>query len=254
METEKQLKVPVYKQNCPVCGRPTILARSVAESHDIDDSALWYFCLCGVVFQEKPHVPELKDNQYILNHKEIKEYDDISIHLGKTYGSIIEEATYGRKMLDVGFSVPNNMNFFKERGWITWGIDNNKDIKETDYIINDDFETTEKLYKGQFDLVWMAHILEKFQDPIRAIYKAKEILEEGGVLFIETPDIDFMHTMNMSDWQHWKRKENYIMWSERALCRELEKAGFNILVKYRNYYKRFGYYHNLHIVAQKIYY
>ncbi len=241
-------------KSCPICTRPSILARSVAESEKIEDAGLWYYCSCGVIFQKDSPEPVIKDKQYIENHNVVKEYEDISIELGRTYAPIIEQITYGRKMLDVGFGTDNNMQFFKERGWITFGIETNKDTEESERIIKSDFETTDKLYKENYDLVWMAHVLEKFRNPIFGLERAREILSDGGVLFIATPDIEFQYSTPLPEWQHWKRKENYVMWSEKALCRELEKLGFNIITKYRNYYKRFGYYHNLHIIAQKIYY
>ena len=253
-EEKKEAKVPVYKQKCPVCSRPSINAISIDEGKDVKGSGLWYFCSCGVVFNRDMPDPVVHNQSYIDNYNDIKGYNAVSKQLGRTYAPIIEEAVYGRKMLDVGFCTEHNMKFFKDRGWITYGMDTNKDIVESDRIMRDSFETTDKLYQESFDCIWMGHVLEQFQNPLGAIAKAKVVLEPGGVLFITTPDIDFMSTIPHADWQHWKKDENNIMWSERALCKQLEAQGFTILVKFRNYYQRFGFYHDLHILCQKVFY
>jgi len=244
----------VYPTKCPLCGRPTAYAKSVSESKDPKDAALWFFCSCGIAFQKEPPKKKLKDQKYIDAHYKLKEFDLVGHHAARQYSPLIEELTYGRKMLDVGFAVPNNMDYLKERGWITFGIENNVDTVETDRIFKDDYETTEKLYQKTYDLVWMGFVLQQFRNPIGALQRAYDILQDDGVLLITTPDIDFLYNKTGESFPHWKKGENYIMWSERALCRELEKIGFNIIMKRRNYYQRFGYVYDVHIIAQKIFY
>jgi len=244
----------VYPKQCPICRRPTAYAKSVSETANPEDAALWYFCSCGVCFQSEPPELKIKDSKYVGTHLKIKEYDIIGHHAAKQYSPLIEELTYGRKILDVGFGPMNNINYFKERGWITFGIDTNKDIVESDRLIKDDFETTEKLYQKTYDLVWMGFVLQQFKNPIGALKKAYDILQDDGVIFISTPDTDFLHNKTGNLFPHWRKDDTYIMWNERSLCRELEKLGFNIIMKRRNYYQRFGYDHDLHIIAQKIFY
>lgn len=246
--------IPVYKKKCPICTRPTIQASSVSETEKLEDAALWYKCLCGVMFQSECPTPEPKDQDFIDNHHKLKQYDVVGRHGAYTYAPLIENIVYGRKFLDVGFGAGKTLEYMRERGWIGYGIDNNKDIKETDRIYKDDFETTEKIYQGEFDCIWMGFILEKFHNPLGAIEKARQILSDDGVLVIFTPDIDFLYSKPGDQWTHWKAKENYVLWSQRSLCRELENMGFNVVVKHRNYQQRFGYYNDLQIIAQKVYY
>ncbi len=224
------------------------------ESEKKDDAALWYSCTCGVLYQPDPPSFDIKDKSYIKKHFNKKEYKDIARYKQRIYSPIIEELTYGRKMLDVGYATHIGMDYLKKRGWITHGIENNKDTVETDRILHDDFETTNKLPNNAFNLVWMSFVLESFRDPLRAIEKVYGILKEEGVLFIATPDIDFLVSKPPDEWGWWKRKEHYIYWSQRALCRELERRGFNIILKQRNYFQRLGYYHDLQIIAQKVYF
>ena len=253
MKKDVQEEVIIRPKNCPICKRATIYASNIVEDNNVSQGCIWYKCSCGIIFQSECPERIIKDRKYIDNHLAIKEYDDVSIHAPRTYGNFIEEMTYGRKMLDVGFCTDNVMNFMKKRGWITFGIDNNESIQESDRIIKDDFENTNRLYEKTYDLVWMSFVLEKFKDPLKALMIAKEILQEDGVLYIATPDIDFLYNRPYA-WPHWNRKENYILWSIRALERELQKMGFEVKLKQRNFASRFGYDHNIHMIAQKVYY
>jgi len=224
------------------------------EGKEKDNAALWYSCVCGVMYQPDPPAFEVKDKKYIAKYLNTKEYKDIGKYKQRIYIPIVEELTYGRKMIDVGYTTHTGMDYLKTRGWITHGIESNKDTRETDRILHDDFETTNKLPNDSFNLVWMSFVLESFRDPLRAVEKAYGILKEDGVLFIATPDIDFLTSKPPDEWGWWQRKEHYIYWNERALCRELECRGFNIILKRRNYFQRLGYYHDLHIIAQKVYF
>ena len=253
----KQEEIKVYKKKCPVCDRPSIHARSIAESQDLKDSALWYSCSCGVTYQNDPPETSAKNASYIQKYKDIKEYEDIADYRARIYAPIVEELTYGRKLLDVGFTIKNNMEHFQKRGWLTFGIDNNEATETTDRIQKIDFESEDifKVYPHRFfNVIWMSFVIEWFKNPCAAIEKAWHMLEEDGVLFISTPDTDFLYSKPPTEWSWWNRKEHYIYWNERSLCRELEKRGFNIILKRRNYYQRLGHYHDLQIIAQKIYF
>lgn len=242
-----------YKKKCPVCQRPTLKASNIQESEAPDDKALWYSCLCGIMFQQEPPEKVLKNSQWAMAHFDIKEYAEVGTHAARVYAPIIEELTYGRKFFEVGFGSGIVIDHMRSRGWVSFGMDSNKDIQETDRLMRDDFETTDRLYTKQYDLVWMSHVLEKLHDPIGALKKAYETLQEDGVLYIATPDLGFLYNEPHA-WPHWSRKENYIIWTEAALVRELEAIGFEIILKRRNFHKRFGYYHDLHIIAQKRFY
>jgi predicted SAM-dependent methyltransferase len=137
---------------------------------------------------------------------------------------------------------------------VTFGIEDHEAAQETKRLFKANFEETEQLYKNTYDLVWMGHVLEKFRDPLSALWKVREILQSNGVLFISTPDIDFLYSKPHGEWTHWNKSENNIMWSSRSLKRELERLGFTIIVCRRNYYSRYGFYHDVHIIAQKTYF
>lgn len=249
-EKKKKQQMPVYLRKCPISGKPTLSAVRVIEDGNEENIGLWYKSPAGVIFQSDKPDKRDKDVKYIEAHSKVKENEEVYIHSARTYVNVIEELTYGRKLLDVGFCTPHVMDFFSKRGWISFGMDFNKDTEETDRIMKADFEKTTEIYERTYDLVWMSFVLEQFDDPLASLVKAHKVLQDDGVIFISTPDIDFLYN-EPNSWSHWRSGEHNIMWSEDALCRELEKIGFKIIVKRRNFASRFGYHHDLQIVAQK---
>lgn len=49
---------------------------------------------------------------------------------------------------------------------------------------------------GQFDLILMSHVLENTLDPMRSLRIARELLRDGGYLFIDTPNIYYNDLVN----------------------------------------------------------
>ena len=241
----------VYPQTCPICSIDTNTALRIVSKEDGDSD--WYFCTCGVVFQKDKPGHGHYDDKYIGQYAGAKEADLIQVHAAKTFAPIIEELTYGRKMLDVGFNLPQNMHFFRERGWVTTGLDINPTFKGESSILTGNFETYCE-FKQEYDLIWMSHVFEHFDDPINALKKCRELLSETGVLYLSTPDIDFMSKTGTSNWPHWTKNEHYIMWNLRSLVRELERLDFNVVLKRRNYSSRFTSWFDIQLIAQKKYF
>ena len=134
--TESDKSVNIEPKACPVCNVTTNYVYLLQEENG--QKGMWYRCSCGVIFQSEYPTGEY-DSKYFHNIDAAKESKVKLSHAGYTYANIIEELTYGRMMLDVGYCSTKNMDFFKERGWLPWGIDINKDIGGQG-----------RLYKGDF--------------------------------------------------------------------------------------------------------
>jgi len=230
---------------------------------------MWYRCSCGVIFQSEYPTGEY-DSKYFINIDTAKEAAVKLSHAGYTYASVIEELTYGRMMLDVGYCSTKNMDFFKERGWLPWGIDVNKDIGGQGRLYKGDFLTydfnipasTKELkelaggdsFERKFDLIWMNHVLEHFNDPLAVLRKAYNLLSETGVLYIGVPDADFILKTGVEGYAHFKKAEHYTLWTEDALKREVERIGFKVILSRRNYSSRYSSWYDVHLIAQKRYF
>jgi len=263
-------KKSVVPHNCPVCGVSTNYIYRIKEK-DSDEALDWFRCECGVIFPDNVHVsrPDDVDSVAVLRDKKLK--PAIS-HAARTYAPLIEELTYGRMILDVGFSGSSiNIDYFRDRGWLTWAIDVNQDIEPKGNIYKGDFTTYDfslskhmaKIEKeigvGEkavrlFDVIWMGHVLERFARPMEVLHKAYNLLNETGVLYISTPDIGFISKTGVPFYPHWKSKRNSVLWSETALKREVERIGFKVIMLRRNFCSRFFKWYDIHLICQKKYF
>ena len=239
----------VYPLECPICNISTNYVLSITD--DKEDNSIWYRCNCGVLFQKDLPAHDVYNDEYLNKYKEAKNVNEVLTHTARTYAPLIEELTYGRKLLDVGFGLPNNMDYFAERGWIVKGIDVNKTFKNREDVIIGKFGSIE--LEDDYNLIWMNHVIEHLDKPLEALKEAYNLMPEDGVIYIATPDIDFISKTGIGNWGHFKKREHYVLWSERALVKELERIGFNIVMKRRNFNKRFVSYWDVHIIAQKSY-
>ena len=255
----------IYPQNCPVCGVTTNYIYRI-EDRGTDGISTWYRCNCGILFQDKLPAHDCYNTDYITK-RTVPEYTKRVCTSAYTYSPIIESLTYGRKMLDVGFTIVNTMEYMEKRGWLTWGIDINKSVKNKN-CVNADFITynfdidiakdvlventgSTDIIKREFDLIWMNDVLEHFNEPLKGLKKVKDLLSETGIVFISTPDIGFINKTGVPAFPYWKPAEHYVMWSERALKRELERLGFNIVMCRRNYSATYNSFYTIHCIAQK---
>lgn len=234
-------------KRCPICEYDAPLEYGLKT---IKGQSSWTICKCGALFQKE--YP--KENPY--TEKWYNEYAERKTRAGRVdwwarvYCVLVEDITYGRKYLDVGFGLPETIRIMRERGWITEGIDNNAPEAKDCSIIKADFEKHDFLEK-KYDFINMGHVLECFRDPVGALIKAYDLLNNHGVMLITTPDVEIMYTLGFHQWGYWNEKEHYIYFSMRTLLEHLKKIGFNIVMQRNNLANRFLYTNDMHILVQK---
>jgi len=265
-------EIKILPKRCPVCGIEGLYAYAMQEGNT-DRRAVWYHCNCGVVFQK-----DFPDHT-VYNEDYLKLYDGADewgkrkvkaqfIHPAVIYAPLIEELTYGRMMLDVGFGLVYNMEYWTKRGWLTWGIEVNSAVQPKKNIykgtfLEFDFNprigkeelkalTGKEKIERKFDLIWMSHVLAHFNEPLKALQRAYDLLQPDGVLYISAPDIEAIQKRGVSAFPYWRKQEHYTMWSERALKRELERLRFKIIMCRRNLTDRFSNRHDdIHLICQR---
>jgi len=256
LEAEKQSQsdTPI----CPVCrGQAVTYMLHKMENVDTKQTSLWWHCVCGVVWQNKIPVDVCKQfgKEYLdILLKDKRKYADSMAYPSRVYGPLLEEMTYGRKMLDVGYASPYSMMSFAKRGWVAYGIDNSPVAEETPRLIKADYETFKFPDDLKFDLIWMSNVLENFSDPLMALEKAYNLMPENGILFLATPDTDFIYHNSPRDFSHWNPETNHILWSGRKLKAVLEEMGFEIILHRKNFEHRFTSWDAQHLIAQKKFY
>ena len=91
----------------------------------------------------------------------------------------------GMKILDVGCKYNNTIPFFKNKLGMEWeGID----VMPYDIEVKQmDMTNLENLEANYYDFVFVCHSLEHCYNPFQALGEFKEVLKDGGWLFISLP-------------------------------------------------------------------
>ncbi len=227
---------------CPVCGEKIKTSFTVKEEDGT--SVDWLWCVCGSIFHQKGIKKDYFNEDYLKEIKEFKMVEDRYHLITRTYVPLVEELTYGRKFLDVGFGLPILIEDMRKRGWVSDGID----LIKNDYITGD-FETYR--FTDKYDFIFMGHVLESLKNPIGALYKAHELLNPSGVLMVMSIDAEAVWVTGMSQFGHWQSKEKWLFFSERQFKKVVKRLGYNIILKRKNFAKRWLAWNDFHVICQK---
>jgi SAM-dependent methyltransferase len=233
-ETNKDL-------HCPSCGEDVKLSFVMAD----EEKTTWIFCSCGTVFHQKQVDKAYFDEKYLNKYLDYKAFDERQDYLERLYVPLIEELTYGRRFLDVGFGSDYHLVSLRTRGWVTNGID----LIENKYI-KGDFETYD-FKNDRYDLILMGQVLGSFANPMKAIFKAKSLLMPNGVLMITAPDTDIMYAHGMFAFGNWNPKEKWVMFSENGIRKILESMNFKVILTRKDMERRLIGWNHYHVIAQK---
>ena len=238
---------------CPVCASYVSHVYFMQDGNSKRQSK-WYACSCGVVFQQK-HPFGVYDSAY---RKKYATFDsktkDAYEHPVRIYAPIIEESLYGRKALFIGCPTFHQNEAFRARGWVDYTIDKNSSYEPGDRAFVADFEDFKFPEGLKFNLIWIYSTLECFLDPVKALSRCKDLLTEDGILFIASPDTDFINTRASCNFIHWKDEYNHIMWNKRSISRHLDSQGFNQILLKSNHERRFPATDDFHGIWQKKFY
>lgn len=152
------------------------------------------------------------------------------------------ERVWGGKgrLLDLGCGPGFLLKAARDRGWKTAGADVSSfatayarkryGIQE---ILTGPLEEVAFPLES-FDVVTLQHVIEHFRDPVRMVQRIKGWMVSGGLLWIETPDIDSGTAKREGNhWTHIKVPEHLFYFSERTLTRLLVGQGFEVCSAHR---------------------
>jgi 2-polyprenyl-3-methyl-5-hydroxy-6-metoxy-1,4-benzoquinol methylase len=160
-----------------------------------------------------------------------------STYLHKDYPDWVEEekSDVKRKILDVGAGVPTFVANMKKRGWDVYAQELSKSqagkiasFIGTKKVFVGDFEKI-RLSKDCFDVVTFWHVLEHVKLPAKVIKKTKDLLTEGGHIFVELPNLD-SHTWKIfgDNYSLIRIPEHTFYFSANSLKTLLETNGFQV--------------------------
>jgi 2-polyprenyl-3-methyl-5-hydroxy-6-metoxy-1,4-benzoquinol methylase len=140
------------------------------------------------------------------------------------------------RLLDLGCGPGFLLKAAQEAGWAVAGVD----VSEfaTTYA-REQFGISEVLTSPlekvefpaeSFDVVTLQHVIEHFRDPAKMVERIRYWLKSGGLLWIETPDIDSGSARrDKAEWEHIKIPEHLFYFSERTLRKLLHGSRFKVL-------------------------
>jgi SAM-dependent methyltransferase len=226
---------------CPACKREVSKKVEVTEEVRAID---WYMCMCQSIFHEIPIDKKFFGKLYLKKWKCKSDMKERFEYTQRMYAPLIEELTFGRKFLDVGFTLPYAIDYMKERGWVSIGID----LVPNDYI-NGDFEKFN--LPDKFDYIFMGHCLESFENPVKALIKAHQSLNYNGLLLITHPNPEMTFEIPWEKFGHWDYKQSHVFISKDKLEDIAKRIGFDVIMSHRNISQRFVMHNDLHLLLQR---
>jgi len=146
----------------------------------------------------------------------------------------IEKVVSPGRILDIGCATGFFLEAAAERGWQAYGVEVNPYAVEQarkqfgDRVIEGTIGS-KQLDGLSFDAIAMSDVLEHVYDPLEALCRANELLRDGGLVAITTPNIAGLAALIFrSRWPHLKA-EHQFYFSPRTLSDLLIRAGFRVL-------------------------
>ncbi|WP_276359556.1 class I SAM-dependent methyltransferase [Daejeonella sp. H1SJ63] len=226
--------------NCPVCGQTS--GKNIgpyygtAAPFNIEDGYLSECSNCGLVYLEQMPSDQQLDKfykTYWQGSEAVQSASRNSLQLYKAQGlsrlSFLIEKTgsiENKTILDFGAGHALFGEILKEQG-----VNSKYFAVEADAEIVKDIEAKgmkaaehiEGLGEKEFDIIVIFHVLEHVTDPKSFLKSIVKFLKKGGILFIESPNQDFLFKANF--------QPHTLFFNEKSLSfllRELEMPDFHI--------------------------
>jgi len=143
----------------------------------------------------------------------------------------ISQYTQGMNLFEVGIGACECLLAAQEVGFDSFGIDviekhvlmarekYNLNAQTADFV---EFQSERK-----FDIIIMGDVIEHVSDPVLAILKAYDLLDDGGALWVSTPNFDSAFSVASGHYDAMKRQQYHLNYFSRdSFFMLLDKCGF----------------------------
>jgi len=145
----------------------------------------------------------------------------------------IEKIKSPGKILDIGPFLGIGMLVAKERGWevegielSNWAVEYAKKKYNLNIIKGDFFNHPFPV--NHYDAILLFDVLEHLECPFKLLKKTHQILKEGGILVITTPNISSLISKILKSRWWFLMPPHLYYFNKRSLSFYLKKAGFRI--------------------------
>ncbi len=139
------------------------------------------------------------------------------------------------RLLEVGSGLGFLLNYFREDGWRTVGVEPNAGLclHAQRKLGLDVFAGTldeSELEPASFDAAIMMHVIEHVPDPLELLHDVRRLLRPGGMLVVETPRYDTLAFRLLGRRERSLSCEGHIyFFTTQTLTAMAEKAGFRVV-------------------------
>ena len=170
---------------------------SSKESKKFDSFGKWEIklCRCGYKFTNpRPNFDYLKELYNEEYFEEEGRFETSQRYFKKNVAEVENWFESPKKILEIGCAEGDFLKVLNERGWEVEGIDISEDAiqkgrKKYDFKLNNDiFEKF--VFNKKYDVIAMYQSLEHVQNPKLVLEKCHKLLNSGGILLIEVPNLN----------------------------------------------------------------
>ena len=154
----------------------------------------------------------------------------ISLYLDAKSRHIFTVKNMPGKLLDIGCGNGEYLRFASRFGWNVVGVDfdgsavsearsGGLDVRLGSIDVID--------RKEKFDFITLSHVVEHVYDPAELIRTCYSLLNDGGTLWLETPNIESMgYALYKSNWRGLEPPRHVMLFNQASLSEILLKSGF----------------------------
>jgi len=141
------------------------------------------------------------------------------------------EATKGPgRLLDIGCGNGEFLRFADKFGWHVVGIDFDEGAVTAAKSEGLDVRVGGVEILGgneKFDFISLSHVIEHVYDPIELLETCRSLLNEGGVLWLETPNVDSVgRVLYRSSWRGFEPPRHILLFNRESLRSLLLRLGY----------------------------
>lgn len=190
------------------------------------------------------------DNFQSINRSKIitglynfEEYQKIEGKLRKWFERLTDEAVKYKKsgnVLDIGAGYGLFSTILQRKGnFVTDLLEPEQKIKynlKINKFYKSSFENFNS--RDKYDIIVMMDVIEHFADPLKNLKKIKNLLNDDGILIIQTPNYRSLMAKICRDWAWWMIEDHKFFFSPKSLGKILNKSGFKMdfLMTYEDQY------------------
>lgn len=211
------------------------------EVYSTDQSLVYVRCLdCGLIWRSPGSFSVIKE--YGESYVESKNYLKNRKHKIKKATWLIHSALHFKhdiqSLLEIGSSIGSTLEAARNLGLEQVGIDVNE--YAVDYCrragLNADTRTIDNILEEgrHFDMVFMQHVLEHFENPFQTLNQCRELLNEDGIIVILVPNSAYKKSANLREKHRFYSmagvgSEHFVYFDYPSLVRVLDQEGFTVL-------------------------